>query len=302
MPDERAPTARWRTATRSPINLLLAAATAISVVAGCGPAPTDDNRWATPDLAVEHYTLDNGLEVLLRRDEHVPIASINLQYHVGPANEGPGRTGFAHLFEHMMFQGSGHTEPDSYLAHLQAAGATNVNAFTSFDQTTYVEDVPANALELALWLESDRMGFLLDSLDEAQLANQQSVVRNERRESTESVPYGLSNEALYQHLFPEGHPYHANIIGSHTDIQAAQLADVRAFFAQYYVPNNASLAIVGNIDVAETKALIQKYFGSIPRGPEPREPQVALPNPTHEQRLTVTDQVELPQVTMAWVT
>ena len=302
MPDERAHTARWRTATRSPIPLLLAAATAISLVAGCGPAPTDTDQWTTPELAVDHYTLANGLDVILRRDERVPIASINLQYHVGPANEGPGRTGFAHLFEHMMFQGSGHTAPDAYFAHLEAAGATNVNATTDYDETTYTEDVPANALELALWLESDRMGFLLDSLDQAQLANQQSVVRNERRESVESVPYALSNEALDGLLFPAGHPYHSGIIGSHTDIQAAQLADVRDFFTRYYAPNNASLAIVGNIDVAATKALIEKYFGGIPRGPEPTEPQVALPNPTHEQRMTVTDQVELPAVTMAWVT
>jgi zinc protease len=302
MPEERAATARWRTATRSPITLLLAAATAMSVAAGCSPAPTDDNRWETPHLGVEHYTLDNGLEVILRRDERVPIASVNLQYHVGPANEGPGRTGFAHLFEHMMFQGSGHTGPDAHIAHLESVGATNVNATTDYDETTYTEDVPANALELALWLESDRMGFLLDGLDQAQLSNQQSVVRNERRESTESVPYGLSTEKLYQLLFPAGHPYHSGIIGSHEDIQAAQLADVRDFFTRYYVPNNASLAIVGNIDVAATKAMIQKYFGGIPRGPEPPEPQVAIPDPTHEQRLTVTDQVELPAVTMAWVT
>jgi zinc protease len=301
MPDERAPTARWRTTTR-PVRLLLAAVTVISVAAGCGPAPTEDDSRAVPDLAVEHYTLDNGLQVVLRRDERVPIASVNLQYHVGPADEGPGRTGFAHLFEHMMFQGSGHTGPDAHMAYLEAAGATNVNATTEYDDTTYTEDVPANALELALWLESDRMGFLLDGLDQAQLSNQQSVVRNERRESTESVPYGLSNEALYQLLFPAGHPYHSGIIGSHTDIQAAQLADVRDFFARYYVPNNASLAIVGNIDIAATKAMIQKYFGSIPRGPEPTEPQVVIPNPTHEQRVVISDQVELPAVTMAWVT
>src|SRR4051794_21025864 len=152
MPDERAPTARWRTTTR-PVRLLLAAVTVISVAAGCGPAPTEDDSRAVPGLAVEHYTLDNGLQVVLRRDERVPIASVNLQYHVGPADEGPGRTGFAHLFEHMMFQGSGHTGPDAHMAYLEAAGATNVNATTEYDDTTYTEDVPANALELALWLE-----------------------------------------------------------------------------------------------------------------------------------------------------
>jgi zinc protease len=302
MLDERAVTTRRRGVAGSPVRLLLAAVAVISMTAGCGGSPLENNRRETPDLAVEHYTLGNGLEVLLRRDERVPIASINLQYHVGPANEGAGRTGFAHLFEHMMFQGSGHTGPDTYFAHLEAAGATNVNATTGYDETTYTEDVPANALELALWLESDRMGFLLDSLDQAQLSNQQSVVRNERRQSVESVPYGLSGEAVYQLLFPPGHPYHAGIIGSHLDIEAAQLDDVRDFFARYYVPNNASLAIVGNIDIAATKALIQEYFGSIPRGLDPREPQVVIPRPTHEQRLTVTDEVQLPAVTMAWVT
>jgi zinc protease len=262
---------------------------------GAGVAPT-------VDLAFEKYTLGNGLEVILRDDDRASIAAVNLRYRVGPADEAEGRTGFAHLFEHMMFQGSGHTAPDAHFAHLEAVGATGVNGSTDFDHTDYVEDVPSNALELALWLESDRMGFLLDTLDQAQLSNQQQVVRSERRQNTESVPYGLSTEAVYQHLFPEGHPHHAAIIGSHEDIQAAQLGDVRDFFARYYVPNNAILAIVGNIDVAATKGLVDKYFGTIPRGPDVPEPRVEIPEPTAEQRLTVTDQVELPAVTMAWVT
>lgn len=301
MPDLRVPTARTST-TGTPVRMLLALLAAVTVLAGCAPGPTAAGPGTAPELGFERYQLANGLDVILRRDERVPIASINLQYHVGPADEGPGRTGFAHLFEHMMFQGSGHTGADTYFAHLEALGATNVNGHTTFDDTTYTEDVPANALETALWLESDRMGFLLNSLDAAQLANQQAVVRNERRENTESVPYGLSGEAVYQLLFPAGHPYHAGVIGSHTDIQAARLADVRDFFRRYYVPDNASLAIVGNIDVAATKALVQKYFGSIPRGPRPPEPRVAISAADREQRLTVTDQVELPAVTMAWVT
>jgi zinc protease len=291
--DHTVRTSRWRT-------LLLACL--LVVTAGCGWLPTRDDRVPDVDLGFESYTLGNGLEVILRKDDRVPIAAVNLWYHVGPADEVTGRTGFAHLFEHMMFQGSGHTGPDAHFAQLEAVGATDVNGTTSFDRTNYMEDVPVNALERALWLESDRMGFLLDSLDQAQLSNQQSVVRNERRESTESVPYGLSSEAMYRSLFPPDHPYHAAVIGSHEDIQAAQLADVRDFSARYYVPNNASLAIVGNIDIAATKAMIEKYFGSIPRGADVPVAQVAVPRLTHEQRLTVPDHVELPAVTMAWAT
>jgi zinc protease len=292
-----------RSSRRRPLACLaLIWALALSVVAGCAPSASPDRQWPQIDLSFEKYTLDNGLEVILREDDRVPVAAVNLWYHVGPANEVAGRTGFAHLFEHMMFQGSGHTDPDSYFPHLESVGGTGINAGTNFDYTDYTEDVPSNALETALWLESDRMGFLLDTLDQAQLANQQSVVRNERRETTESTPYGLSGEAIYQQLFPEGHPYHAAIIGSHEDIQAATLVDVRDFFRRYYVPNNASLAIVGDIDPAATKVLIQKYFGSIPRGADVRAPQVDVPQPTSERRLTVTDQVELPAVTMSWVT
>ena len=206
------------------------------VVVSCAPSPHRDDVGPTVHLAFEKYTLGNGLEVILRDDGRVPIAAVNLWYHVGPANEAGGRTGFAHLFEHMMFQGSGHTGPDAHIARLEAVGATCVNASTDFDYTDYIEDVPSNALELALWLESDRMGFLLDGAGPGALSNQQQVVRSERRENVESVPYGLSDEAMFRHLFPEGHPYHAAVIGSHEDIQAAQLTDVRDFFAHYYVP------------------------------------------------------------------
>jgi len=285
---------------RSLVGLVLALA--LSVAVSCTSSPDRDGIEPTVDLAFEKYSLGNGLEVILRDDHRAPVAAVNLRYRVGPANEVGGRTGFAHLFEHMMFQGSGHTGPDAHIAHLEAVGATRINGSTDFDYTDYTEDVPSNAVELALWLESDRMGFLLNTLDQARLSNQQQVVRSERRETTESVPYGLSGEAVYRNLFPEGHPYHAAVIGSHEDIQAAQLADVRDFFARYYVPNNATLAIVGNIDVPATKALIEKYFGTIPRGPDVPVPQVPTPQPTGEQRLTITDQVELPAVTMAWVT
>jgi zinc protease len=227
---------------------------------------------------------------------------VNIWYHVGPVNEVAGRTGFAHLFEHMMFQGSGHTEHNSYFKHLEGAGASLVNGTTDFDRTNYMEDVPSNQLELALWLESDRMGFLLDRLDQSMLSNQQDVVRNERRQSIENAPYGLAQERVYQELFPSDHPYHAMVMGSHHDIQAARLEDVRDFFRRYYAPNNASLAIVGDIDVAKTKALVEKYFGSISRGPEIEPVRVTTPAFDAERRVRTTDQVELSQIMMAWIT
>ncbi len=253
-------------------------------------------------LDFEKYKLANDLEVILRKDSRLPIAAVSVWYHVGPAKEAAGRTGFAHLFEHMMFQGSGHVGEDMHFKYLEGAGASVVNGTTNFDRTNYFEDVPANQLELALWLESDRMGFLLDRLDQAMLANQQDVVRNERRQSIEAAPYGLAEEAVSQQLFPLGHPYHAAVIGSHGDIQAAKLEDVRDFFTQYYEPNNATLAIVGDIDIEKTKALVEKYFGSIARGPDVAPVKVETPPITQEKRLTMTDQVELPRVYMAWIT
>ncbi|MFI5370093.1 MAG: M16 family metallopeptidase, partial [Candidatus Eisenbacteria bacterium] len=253
-------------------------------------------------LDYEKYVLPNGLEVILRKDSRLPIVGVNVWYHVGPAREVAGRTGFAHLFEHMMFQGSGHVPPDAHFRYLEGAGASLVNGSTDFDRTNYMEDVPSNQLELALWLESDRMGFLLDRLDQSMLSNQQDVVRNERRQTTENRPYGLADEAIYHELFPVGHPYHAAVMGSHADIQAAKLEDVRDFFSKFYVPNNATLAIVGDIDVEKTKALVTKYFATIPRGPVIATEPVTTPPITAEKRLTMTDQVELPQVQMGWLT
>src|SRR5437867_4694549 len=254
------------------------------------------------EIGFEKYTLPNGLEVILNEDHRLPIVAVNLWYHVGPANETAGRTGFAHLFEHMMFQGSGHVGDDQHFKLLEGAGASFINGTTDFDRTNYMEDIPSNQLELALWLESDRMGFLLDRLDQAKLSNQQDVVRNERRQSVENQPYGLVEEELFHRLFPQGHPYYASIIGSHDDIQAAKLEDVRDFFRRYYAPNNASIAIVGDIDMAATKALVEKYFGSIPRGPAVTPVDVKTPPIRAEQRLALTDAVELPRVRMAWLT
>jgi zinc protease len=255
-----------------------------------------------PSVPVEKYTLPNGLDVILSEDRRLPVVAVNLWYHVGPANEEPGRTGFAHLFEHMMFQSSKHVPPDAHFRLLEAAGASDVNGTTDFDRTNYFETVPANQLELALWLESDRMGYLLERVDQVALSNQQDVVREERRQSIENQPYGLADEAVTQALFPRGHPYHGNVIGSHGDIQAARLEDVRRFFSQYYVPNNASLAIVGDFDPEATKALVEKYFGTLKRGADVPPIKVRTPALTAERRQVVQARVELPRVSMAWIT
>jgi len=255
-----------------------------------------------PKLAFEKYTLPNGLTVILSRDTRIPMVAVNLWYHVGPANEEPGRTGFAHLFEHMMFQSSKHVPEDSHFKLLEAAGASDINGTTDSDRTNYFETIPANQLELALWLESDRMGYLVDKLDQPSLSNQQDVVRNERRQSVENQPYGLAEEQLVQSLFPPKHPYYGNVIGSHEDIQAAKLDDVRRFFRQYYAPNNASLAIVGDFDPAATKALVTKYFSTLKRGPAVPPIKAETPKITTERRKDVTARVELPRVYMAWIT
>src|SRR5688572_9162455 len=255
-----------------------------------------------PRVPIEKYTLPNGLEVILSPKRGLPMVAVNLWYHVGPANEAAGRTGFAHLFEHMMFQSSKHVPEDQYIAMLQAAGASDVNGTTSFDRTNYYSTVPANQVELALWLESDRMGYLLDKLDAATLANQQDVVRNERRQSFEGPPYGMAEEAVYQTLFPKGHPYHGVIIGSHEDIQAAKLDDVRRFFREFYAPNNATLTIVGDFESAQIKPLIQKYFGTFRRGPAVAPLKVETPKITAERRKVVQARVQLPKVYMSWLT
>src|SRR4051812_15621106 len=265
-------------------------------------AHADTPTGQVPQIAFEKYVLENGLEVILSEDHRLPLTAVNLWYHVGPANEVPGRTGFAHLFEHMMFQGSKHVANDTHFKILEAAGASLINGTTDFDRTNYFETVPSNQLELALWIESDRMGYLLDKVDRTAFANQQDVVRNERRQSVENQPYAIAEEALYQQLFPKSHPYYGVVIGSHADIQAAQLDDVKAFFKQYYTPNNASLAIVGDIDKEATKRLIEKYFGPLKRGPDVPPIAVAPVRIESEKRQVVPDRVELPRVYMAWIT
>jgi zinc protease len=254
-----------------------------------------------PEIKYERYKLNNGLEVILHEDHKLPIVAVDLWYHVGPVKERAGRTGFAHLFEHMMFEGSKHVGEKAHFKYLEAAGATDINGTTWFDRTNYFETIPSNELELALWLESDRMGFLLDTLDRAKLANQRDVVRNERRQSTEGRPYGIVDETVFHLLYPPSHPYYADVIGSHADVEAARLADVREFFTQYYTPNNCTIAIAGDYDPATIKALLKKYFGPIPAGPNVEVAPVTTPPITAERRATVTDTVQLPKVTLAWL-
>jgi zinc protease len=255
-----------------------------------------------PESRFEKYQLKNGLDVILMEDHRLPLVAVDIWYHVGPANERRGLTGFAHLFEHMMFEGSKYVGEKAHFLYLESAGASTINGTTDFDRTNFYETLPSNQLELALWLESDRMGFLLEKLDGQKLENQQAVVRNERRQVVESAPYGLVQEELFHQLFPKDHPYYASIMGSHEDIEAARLADVRSFFQLYYAPNNASLAIVGNIDTHKTKALVEKYFGPIPAGKPVAPNAIKTPQILREKRAIVEDQVELPRVYLAWIT
>jgi zinc protease len=255
-----------------------------------------------PTIKYEKYTLSNGLEVIVSEDHRLPLVAVDLWYHVGPANEIAGRTGFAHLFEHMMFEGSKHVPGNAHIRFLEAAGSSDLNGTTDFDRTDYFETLPSNQLELALWLESDRMGYLPDKLDQASLTNQQDVVRNERRQSIENSPYGIVEEGVFHLLFPQGHPYYADVMGSHADIQAAKLEDVRNFFKLYYAPNNASLAIVGAINPAQVKDLVDKYFGPLKRGAPVPKINVTTPPITAEKRTVIHDDVELPRVYMAWIT
>ena len=253
------------------------------------------------DVPYQQFTLGNGLNVILHRDASVPVVAVNVWYHVGSANERPGRTGFAHLFEHLMFEGSGHVPEGAFDTLLEAAGAGN-NGSTDVDQTNYFIDLPASALELALFLESDRMGYLLDTMSPERVDGQRDVVKNERRQSYENRPYGMASLALDTMLWPPGHPYSWPTIGHMEDLTAASYDDVVAFFKAYYAPNNASLVIAGDIDYERTRALVEKWFGEIPRGPVVQPvtaPPAALTGVT---RQTLTDQVQLPRLYLGWLT
>jgi zinc protease len=255
-------------------------------------------------IAVRHETvrLANGFEVILVEDHRLPLVAFNLWVHAGPRNEAKGQTGFAHLFEHLMFAGSKHIPRGEADKIIDAAGGTDSNGSTNFDRTNYYFTLPSNQLELGLWIKSDMLGYMIDQVDAVSLANQQDVVRNERRQTTENRPYGIVEEALYEALFPQDHPYRAVVIGSHADIQSIKLADVKAFAKTYYRPNNATLVLAGDFVAADAKRLVHKYFGSLKAGPAVPPVVAAQPRITTERRLLVTDQVELPRLTMAWHT
>ena len=249
------------------------------------------------DIPFSARTLDNGLDVIVHEDHHVPIVAVNIWYRVGSKNERPGRTGFAHLFEHLMFEGSQHHDA-GYFPPLQQAGAL-LNGSTSTDRTNYWEVVPTSAVDLALWMESDRMGYLLPALTRQRFETQRDVVLNERRQNYENRPYGLAMMAILAELFPPDHPYHWMTIGSIEDLRSMQFEDVQAFFRTYYHPANASLVLAGAIDTARAFDLAERYFGELPGRPRPAAVQ-APAVVARARSLRLEDRVELPRVYMAW--
>ncbi len=249
-------------------------------------------------IAYEKVTLSNGLDVILHEDHSIPLASVNVWYHVGSKNEVPGRTGFAHLFEHVMFEGSGHHN-SSHFEPLQKVGA-NLNGSTNSDRTNYWEDVPSNYLELALWLESDRMGFLLDALDQNRFEVQRDVVKNERRQSYENRPYGMAQWNIQEAVFPLPHPYHWMTIGSQEDLDAASLDDIKDFFRRFYCPSNASLAIAGDIRRDETLEMVNRYFGDLSPGPAVRRIGRFDSGLAGRVELEMRDRVSLPRLYIVW--
>jgi zinc protease len=268
------------------------------------PASAQDSGAGAPRrLAVSYtqFTLKNGLQVILHEDHSVPLVSVNMWYHVGSAREKPKRTGFAHLFEHLMFEGSKHVKEGEFDTLLEATGGTN-NGSTDTDRTNYWIDVPSNALELALFLESDRMGYLLDTMSPARVDGQRDVVKNERRQSYENEPYGMASIVINELLYPNEHPYHWPTIGYMDDLTAASYDDVVDFFKRYYGPVNASLVVAGDIDPAKARALVEKWFGEIPLAPPVPSIDAAPAALTEVKKKTLEDQVQLPRLHLAWLT
>jgi zinc protease len=250
-------------------------------------------------IPFERMTLPNGLEVILSPDHTIPQAAVDVWYHVGSKNEVPGRTGFAHMFEHVMFTGSGHVPYGMHDRLTEGVGGNN-NGSTSNDRTNYYENVPSNYVESALWLESDRMGFLLDKLDDAKFAAQRDIVQNERRQGTDNQPYGRAFEIMTTALFPESNPYSWPVVGYISELQKAGVDDVKNFFKLYYAPSNATLTIVGDFDPALVKPLVTKYFGDLKRGAPIVRPKVTAPVLAAEKRLVFEDRVQVPRLYVAW--
>ena len=279
---------------------------AITIAPGAATAPLVAQQPSRPsgsaiNIPYEHYQLPNGLNVILSEDHSTPTVAVDMWYHVGSQNEQAGRTGFAHLFEHVMFTGSGHVPYGTHDRLTEGVGGFN-NGSTTNDRTNYYEIVPSNYLESALWLESDRMGFLLDALDLAKLNAQRDVVKNERRERVDNQPYGRANEIISAAMYPADHPYSWPVIGSMKDLSAASEGDVKNFFRLYYAPNNATVTIVGDFDPAQAKAWVKRYFGDIPRGKAITRPTVHPVTLAVEKRLVFEDRVQVPRLTISWPT
>ena len=272
-------------------------ATLSGLVSAAAPA-TPAQESGNPLIPFEKFQLSNGLTVIVHTDRKAPIVAVNVWYHVGSKNERPGKTGFAHLFEHLMFQGSEHYD-DEYFKPFEQVGATSMNGTTSFDRTNYFQNVPTTALDLALWMESDRMGHLLGVIDQARLDEQRGVVQNEKRQG-ENRPYGRVGETLFRASFPAGHPYHWLPIGSMEDLNAASLADVQEWFRTYYGAANAVLVLAGDIDVATAREKAQKYFGDIPPGPALTRPGVWIAARSESRRDVMYDQVAQTRIQKAW--
>ena len=287
-------------ARRALVGLLCAAATA-PVAAPAAALAQQPAGAAALSVPHERYTLPNGLTVLLAPDSAAPTVAVDVWYHVGSKNEAPGRTGFAHLFEHVMFTGSGHVPYGVHDRLTMGVGGSN-NGSTSNDRTNYYEVVPSNYLQTALWLEADRMGWLLDELDSAKFVAQRDIVQNERRQGVDNVPYGLVGEIMAEAMYPKGHPYSWPVIGYLSDLQASSLDDVKQFFRTYYAPNNATLAIVGDFQPDSAKAWVARWFGDVPRGPEIRRPVVAPAPLAAEKRLVHEDRVQVPRLYLRWPT
>jgi zinc protease len=256
-------------------------------------------QQAMARIPVESYVLANGLTVLLSVDHSAPVVAVDVEHHVGSKNEEVSRTGFAHLFEHVMFTGSGHVPYGVHDKFTEGVGGSN-NGSTNSDKTNFYESVPSNYLETELWLEADRLGWLLEALDIAKLNAQRDIVKNERRQSYDNRPYGRVGEIMDAQMYPEGHPYHWPVIGSMTDLTAASEADVKSFFNTWYGPNNTVLVIAGDFNPVEAKGWVQKYFGPIPKGPAITRPVVAAAHLDQSKRFVYEDAVSLPELFINW--
>jgi zinc protease len=284
-------------------------AASVALLAAAAPAAVVAQRSAQPpasaqtqiNIPFERLTLPNGLEVIMAVDHTTPQVAVDVWYHVGSKNETPGRTGFAHMFEHVMFTGSGHVPYGLHDRLTEGVGGGN-NGSTTNDRTNYYETVPSNYLESALWLEADRMGFLLDKLDQEKFAAQRDIVQNERRQSYDNQPYGRASEILTAAIFPETNPYSWSVIGYMSDLQKATVEDVKQFFRLYYAPSNATLAIVGDFDPAQARQWVEKYFGDLPKGAPITRPTAMPPVLTATKRIVFEDRVQVPRLYLRWPT